>query len=261
MVGLGIIIVILIFMFMGPFFVHYPPLARSGAPNSPPSFTHPFGTDYAGHDLASQVIHGAYPTLLVGLAGASGATVIGFLAGLLGGYYGKLQGPVYGITDIILSIPGLILLLIIGSMFMFSNALIAGGLVLILWPNIARAIRPQINSLKKMAYVEATRTSGMNDSDILWRIVAPAVGPIAFAYFVFNVSIAVVIVTAMEYLGVGNTAQVSWGTILYFAQNYGFFAGDWWWVLAPGILIALTSTAFALIGFSVEEIMNPRLRV
>ncbi len=259
--GLGIIVAMLVFVFLGPYFIHYQPLSRTGPPNSPPSVAHIFGTDYGGHDIASQVIYGAYPTLIVGLVAASVATLLGYFAGLFGGYYSRLQAPIYGITDVILCIPGLVLLVLIGSMFVSSDIFVTIALILILWPSVARAVRAQIASVKKMAYIEATKTSGFSDSDVLWRIVAPEVGSIAFAYFVFNVSIAIVIVTALEFLGVGNVGEVSWGSTLYFAQTYGFFTGDWWWVLAPGMMIALTSTAFALIGFSVEEIMNPRLRI
>ena len=261
MIGLGMIIAIVIFVLVGPYFVHYPPLRTSGNIDSPPSFAHPFGTDYEGHDLLSQVIYGAYPTLTVGLASASGAVVLGFTAGLFGGYYGKLQALIYGITDVVLSFPALVLLLLVGSIFIATNAFVSAALIVVLWPTCARAIRAQVSSLKKMAYIDAARKSGLKDRQILWTIIAPEVAPIGIAFFVLYISVAIVVVTALEFLGVGDVAQVSWGSILFFAQNYGFFTGDWWWVLAPGIMIALTSTAFALVGFSVEEIMNPRLRV
>ena len=100
----------------------------------------------------------------------------------------------------------------------------------------------------------------MNDRQIVLKIILFEVGSIGIAYFIINLALNIVIVTALEFLGVGNPLVVSWGSILYWAQQYAFNLGDWWWILAPGFIITLTATAFALIGFSVEEILNPRIR-
>jgi peptide/nickel transport system permease protein len=198
---------------------------------------------------------------VIGLAAATTATLIGYVLGLLAGFYKRLESLISVTTDVILCIPGLILLVLLGSMFIASDQLIVAGLILILWPTCARAVRSQVAALKRMEYVEAGRTSGLSNWQILWRLIAPEVGPIAFSFLVLNVSFAIIIATSVEFLGIGNVTTVSWGSILFFAQNYGFFAGDWWWVVAPGAMIALTTSAFALIGFGAEELMNPRLRV
>ena len=100
----------------------------------------------------------------------------------------------------------------------------------------------------------------MSDFQIIRKIMIPEVTSLAIAYFVLTVSAAVVLVTALQFLGVGNPTEVSWGSMLYWAQQFAFYAGDWWWILAPGVSITLVALAFALIGFSVEEVMNPRLR-
>ena len=241
------------------FGLHHP-FQRAGAPNSPPSLAHPFGTDYMGDDLMSQVIYGAYPTLLVGIISAVGSTAIGFVAGLYGGYYEKARAPISLATDVILSFPSIALLIVIGSLFLPSNPVIITGLVVILWATCSRAILPQVTSLKKMPYVDAAKTSGLRNRKILWTIIAPAVFPIAIAYFILITSVGIIIATSIGYLGMGNFSVISGGTIFYYAQQYAFFLGDWWWVLAPGLMLALTASSFALVGFSLEEIMNPRLR-
>ncbi len=87
-----------------------------------------------------------------------------------------------------------------------------------------------------------------------------SVAVIAFAYFVLTVGAAIILVTGLEYIGVGNPDIVSWGSMIYWAQNFGFYAGAWWWILAPGVAISLLTIGFALIGFSIEEALNPRLR-
>ena len=259
-VGWVLIVAVLVLVLLGPFFEPYAPTATAGLADSPPSLSHPFGTDYLGHDLLSQVIYGAYPSLLVGLVAALGATLFGFFVGVLGGYYGRLEWVLSASTDAILSIPSLPLLILIGIIFAVTNQLIIGGLMLVLWAPAARAVRSQVASVKKLPYVDAARTSGYSDWTIIWRVIVPKVGSIALAYFVLLVSVSIVLATALEFIGVGNPQIVSWGSILYFAQQYGFFAGDWWWVLAPGLAITVVATGFALIGFSFEEILNPRLR-
>jgi peptide/nickel transport system permease protein len=259
-VGWVLILSILILVLVGPFFEPYSPTATTGANDSPPSLAHPFGTDYLGHDLLSQVIYGAYPSLLVGLVAALGATLFGFVVGVLGGYYKKLEWVLSASTDAILSIPSLPLLILIGIIFVVTNQLIIGGLMLVLWAPAARAVRSQVASIKKLPYVDAARTSGFSDWRIIWQVIVPKVGSIAMAYFVLLVSVSIVLATALEFIGVGNPQIVSWGSILFFAQQYGFFSGDWWWVLAPGLAITVVATGFALVGFSFEEILNPRLR-
>ncbi|MDA4113957.1 MAG: ABC transporter permease [Thaumarchaeota archaeon] len=259
-IGFGMILAMLSLVLIGPFFVPYSPYAISGVANQAPSPAHPFGTDYLGHDLLSQVIYGAYPSLLVGLAAALGATAFGFIVGLLGGYYRRLEWLLSASTDSILSIPALPLLILIGIIYPVSDTLIVEGLILVLWAPAARAVRAQVASVKKLQYVEAARTSGMSDWQIVWRVIVPKVGAIGLAYFVLLVSVSIVLATALEFIGIGNPEIVSWGSILYFAQQYGFYLGDWWWVLAPGLSITIVATGFALAGFSFEEILNPRLR-
>jgi peptide/nickel transport system permease protein len=259
-VGWILILSILLLVLLGPFLVPYSPTVTSGPADSPPSIAHPFGTDYLGHDLLSQVIYGAYPSLLVGLIAALGATLFGFVVGVLGGYYGKLEWLLSASTDAILSIPALPLLILIGIIFPVTDQLIIAGLMLVLWAPAARAVRSQVASIKKLPFVDAAHTSGYSDWRIIWRVIVPKVGSIGMAYFVLLVSVSIVLATALEFIGVGNPEVVSWGSILYFAQQYGFYAGDWWWVLAPGLAITIVATGFALIGFSFEEILNPRLR-
>ena len=259
---LGVVLIALMLglVLVGPFVVKYKPDDISGAFNSPPSPAHPFGTDYLGHDLLSQVVYGAYPSLLVGVVAALAASILGFVVGALAGYYGKLEILLSGSSDIVMSLPALPLLILVATLFVVTNQLIITALVLVLWAPAARAIRAQVASVKRLPYVEAARVSGLKDREILWRVIVPKVASIGMAYFVFLVSVSIVLVTALEFLGIGNPDVISWGSILFFAQQYGFYQGDWWWVLAPGLAITIVATGFALIGFSFEEIFNPRLR-
>jgi peptide/nickel transport system permease protein len=259
-IGAGIIIAFVIFIIIGPLITPYSPTALSSAHNKPPSLAHPLGTDFLGHDVLSQVVYGAYPSMLVGILAAFGAVVIGVTVGMLAGYYRSFEGILTGTADVLLTFPPLPLMILLGSLYPATELLIIVILVLVLWPVVARAIRSQVLSLKERPFVESARTSGMGDTEIILKEIFPEVVPLAIAYFVLTVSAAIVLVTALQFLGVGNPNDVSWGSILYWAQQFAFYSGDWWWILAPGFSITIVATAFALLGFSVEEVMNPRLR-
>jgi peptide/nickel transport system permease protein len=247
-------------IFIGPFVVTINPYATSAAIDNSPSASHLFGTDYLGHDIFSQTVWGAYPSMIVGIIAATGSVFLGLFVGVLAGYFGKLEGVLTGTADVILTFPPLPLMILLGSLFIPTNALIIMILIVVLWPAIARAIRSQVLSVKERPYIESARLSGMKDFEIIRRVVIPEVAPIAIAYFVLTIAAAIVLVTALEFLGVGNPDIVSWGSMLYWAQQFAFFRGDWWWIVAPGLSISLLASGFALIGFSVEEILNPRLR-
>jgi peptide/nickel transport system permease protein len=129
-----------------------------------------------------------------------------------------------------------------------------------LWAVIARAVRAQTMSVRTLPYVDAARTSGLRDTEIVTKIIMPATAAIAIAYFIINLSLSIIIITALQFLGIGDPLQVSWGSILYWAEQYAFGAKEWWWVLAPGAMISLVTTSFAFIGFAIETVLNPRLR-
>lgn len=258
-VGIAILVIVFVSLALGPVLVRTSPYKIFSSTNSPPSFAHLFGTDNQGHDLLSQIVYGAYPSLTLALEAAIGASILGFFAGLCAGYFGKLETPISILTDAVLTYPVLPVVLLISSLFT-TVALLPVFLSLFLWAPICRAVRVQVRAVKKMPFVDASKTSGMDDLNVMIRIIAPEVVPLAIAYFILDVAIGVILITALEFLGIGNPNVVSWGSVLYWASRFGFDYGDWWWIVEPGIIISIVSMGFALVGFSVEEIMNPRLR-
>jgi len=260
-IGAGILVGILVFVIAGSLLTPYSPYTPSSSVDNPPSFAHPFGTDYQGHDLFSQIVWGSYPTLLIAIVSALGAALIGFFAGVFAGYFAKAEGPLSGSADAILTFPIIPLMILVGVLFFATDLLITTMLIAFLWAPVTRAVRAQVSSIKKLSYVDAEKTSGLSDLSIAIRVIVPEVGAIGVAYFVLNVIFSVSIATALEFLGIGNPTVVSLGSILYWGQEFAFTAGAWWWIVAPGLLISLFATGFALIGFSLEEIMNPRLTI
>ena len=106
-IGAGIVFAILAFVLIAPFFLKYAPMQSTIDINQPPSLAHPFGTDFEGHDLMSQIVYGAYPSLLIALAASVGSVLIGFVVGVLSGYYGKGGSVLAASTDAVLTFPAL----------------------------------------------------------------------------------------------------------------------------------------------------------
>lgn len=260
-IGGVIILIFIALMLIGPYIIPYSPYATSSSVNSPPSSKHIFGTNYLGQDIFSQLVVGAYPSMGVGVEAASGAVLLGLLIGILGGYYRRLEALMAVLTNAMLTFPPLPLMVLLGSLFPVNNTLIALIMMVVLWPVVARSIYSQVLVIKGLPYVDVMKLSGLKNRSIIMRIIVPEVAPIAIAYFVLTVATGIVLVSALQFLGVGNPDLISWGSMLYWAQQFAFYYGDWWWILAPGLSISLVATGFALIGFSLEEVANPRLRV
>ncbi len=230
---------------------------------SKPSSKHILGTNHAGQDLLSQLIMGTRISVFVGLATGLFVTLLSLTLALLSGYLGGVFDDVINFfTNIFLVIPGLPLMIVIGTYIPMHGVL---PIILILaftsWPYPTRLLRSQVLTLKNRDFVRASKMLGEKTSFIVFREILPNMISIVMAEF-FTVSLSAILAEAtLEFIGVGNITVVSWGTILYWAQaNGAILMGAWWWFLPPGILIALTGTAFVLINFGIDEISNPRLR-
>lgn len=240
----------------------YDPEARVGLPFQPPSAEHRLGTNDIGQDILSELIFGTRVSLTVGFATAVFAIVVGVTVGLLAGYYRRLDSILMRVVDIILVIPFLPLLILLAAYLgrsMLNTVIIIG---LLIWAGTARVIRSQVMSLSRKEYVIAGRAFGATDRHIIFRHILPQVLLLAIGQFVLVVSTAILLEAALSFLGLGDPIQKSWGTILYWAQVRGaFLTPAWlWWVMPPGLLIVCAALGFALIGFSLEQRVDPRLK-
>jgi ABC-type dipeptide/oligopeptide/nickel transport system permease subunit len=258
-VGTAVLSILVVMIVGGVLLSPYSPYDVSPQLNHPPSLTHMFGTDWLGRDMFSQVVWGSYPSLFVALTAAFGSVILGLAVGVAAGYFPKLRGIMSGAGDVVMVFPALPLLTLLGTVTPATDLFIASIILLVQWPVVARVVRNQVISIKKHPYVDSAVTSGSSEREIIFGIVIPEVAPIAIAYFILNSALAVVLTVSLEFLGVGNPTIASWGSILYWAQQFAFIAGDWWWVVFPGLFISLAATGFALIGFAIEEVVNPRL--
>lgn len=258
-IGLVIIVSFVLFVVLGPLVVPYP-LHNLQNEYAQPSLAHPLGTDQEGADILGELIWGAAPSMIVGVFGALGAVLIGLVVGVFAGYFVRWEGALTGMTDIVMIFPAIPLMVLLGTIRPATDIGLIVILSVVLWPPIARSIRSQVLSLREMPFIEVAKMSGMGDWEIIGKSIMRSVAGIAFAYFVLTVGAAIIVVTGLEYLGVGNPDVVSWGSMIYWGQQFGFYSGAWAWVIAPGAAISLLTIGFAMIGFSFEEVLNPRLR-
>jgi peptide/nickel transport system permease protein len=227
-----------------------------------PTVRFPLGTDDLGRSVLTLTIWGTRISLLVGLVSTLITVLIGTVIGLVAGYYGRWRETILmRLTDWFLVIPFLPLAIVLASLLGPSLFTIIFVIGVTSWPSTARVIRAQVLSLKTRPYVERARALGASDWHLITRHILPNVGPLIFANTVLIVAVAILSESTLSFLGLGDPLHTSWGTILDNAFGAGApFAGDWWWVLPPGLAIVLVVLAFTMIGYALDDILNPKLR-
>lgn len=246
-----------------PWVAPFDPAIPSGRPFEQPSSTHLLGTNDIGQDILSEIIWGTRVSMTVGVLAALVGTFIGVTVGVVSAYYrGVPDAILMRLVDVILSLPFLPLMILLAAFLgpsMFTIILVVG---LVVWARPSRIIRSQVMSLTGREYITAARGVGAGHVRILTRHLLPAVGGLAIAEFVQAAAGAILIESSLSFLGLGDPIQKSWGSILYYAQaRSAFLSGSWvWWVIPPGVAITATVMGFALIAFSLERVVNPRLQ-
>lgn len=260
--GIVIVAVLSFTAIFAPWLAPYDPTIRVATPFSPPSSAHLLGTNDVGQDLFSELIFGTRVSLLVGVVAAAAALTIGTTAGLLGGFFPRLGSIIMRGVDVVLILPFLPLLIVLAAYLGRSLTTTIVVIAALSWAPTARVIHGQVTSLRRREYISAARAMGAKSGYLIWRHVLPKTLLLAIGQFVASVSGAILMESALSFLGLGDPLQKSWGSILYWAQVRGAFLTEaWkWWVLPPGLLIMLAALGFALLGFALEQRINPRLR-
>ncbi len=253
--GVVIIACFALMAFFAHEFVPYSPTATFPA-WQPPSAVHWLGTDDYGQDIFSQVVYGSRASLVVGGLAGLLSGVIGTAVGLVAGYLRGLWSEVLmRFVDLMLVIPALALMIIIGA---FLPSVGQGAQILIIgalsWLWMARSIRSQVMSERERGYVAAARVVGLSDGEIMVREILPNVMPIVIANLVMVITAAILVQASLNFLGIGNPSTVSWGSMLSLAfTDDAILQGAWWWVVPPGLCIALFAYGFVLLGNDVLD--------
>jgi peptide/nickel transport system permease protein len=228
-----------------------------------PSWHHLFGTTDQGSDIFSQVVIGARRSLLLGVAAAALATtvaaVLGITAALLGGLVDDIVNVVINIFLVIPPIP----LLVVMSGYTQDHGMttMIVVLALVLWAFEARILRAQALSLKNRDFIEAAKATGEPTSRIVFGELVPNMVSRIAAAFVLVFYVALLVDAGLEFLGLGDVSQTSWGVTLYWAQtNSTVLQGEWWPFFFPGAALAFTVLGLVLLLAGIDEFTNPRLR-
>lgn len=224
------------------------------------SFGH-LGTDHMGRDIFTQLIYGARLSLLVGLLSAVLSVVLGLTFGLVSGYLGKIADEIImRFTDMLLVLPGLPLMIVLIAVLGpgLTNLVILIGLLG--WMGFARVVRAQVLTLKERPFIEAAKAVGAGKLHIITRHIIPNVMSLVYVSLALAVPTAILTEAALSWLGLYDPNTMSWGRMLFDVQTqHG--VERWWWVVPPGLSIAAVSLSFILVGYALDEILNPKLRV
>jgi len=228
-----------------------------------PSAAHWLGTTAYGQDILAEVIWGARPALLISVAAGLFATLLSVLIGVTAAYLGGIADDVLNVfTDVFLVIPTLPLVIVIAA-YANSHSLTVLIIVLVVtgWSYGARQLRSQALSLRNRDFLQAAKVRGERRSYIIVFELLPTMTSLIVAAFLNAALYSILTAAGLEFLGLGDTSSVDWGTMLYWAQNNeALQTGQYLWATIPGICIAALGTAFALLNNAFDEISNPSLR-
>jgi peptide/nickel transport system permease protein len=249
---------------LGPLFTPHQLATDLNAVYQPPSGRHLLGTDSEGRDIAIQMINGGRPVILVGVLAGAVSTLIAVVFGSLGAYLGGwIDSVIVSVTDIVLTVPQIVLLAVLASLYTLDNpwvlALLLGAFA---WPYLLRSVRAQVLSLKEREYVEAARLLDLGTPHVLFREILPNMATFIMMNFVVTMTNAVYALVGLYFLGLAPIVDDNWGAMLNKAWTRGavFYSDSLFYVLAPVLAISVLQLSLVTMTRSFEEILNPRLR-
>ncbi len=275
LIGVGLIGLLVLGMIVGDLFWDSSlALAASSPLNLPPyGFTnqrgqegvpeHPLGTENSGRDMLALLIVGTPRTLGVGVVAAAigmfVGIVLGFMAGFLGGW---IDDVIRIVTDVTITIPSLLVLIVIQSVLPRIDLLTMAFLIsLFAWPRPTRFIRAQVLTMREAGYVQMARLSGVPARDIMFKEMMPNLLPYLAASFIGNTAGAIISAIGLEVLGLGPQRIPSLGVTIFFSINAAAILRDmWWWWGLPTLVLIIIFIGLLLINLGLDEVANPRLR-
>jgi peptide/nickel transport system permease protein len=261
--GLAVMVFLYTVTLLTPLIAPFDPAAQGDivrTRNLPPSLINLMGTDRFGRDIFTRVLYGARISLSIGFIamgiGVSLGTVIGAVAGFFGGVIDTL---LMRFTDMMLSFPRLILLIVIIAMFEPSIFMVVAVLGLTGWMSVSRIVRGEVLSLREREFVQAARALGMSDGRIIFRHVIPNTLAPVIVYATLGIGNTILIEAGLSYLGLGvQPPTPSWGNMI--SDGKDALINAWWIATFPGLAIVLTVVAFNLLGDGLRDALDPRLR-
>jgi peptide/nickel transport system permease protein len=239
------------------------PATATGPILAPPSLAYPLGTDNFGRSVLALMVVGARISLLVGFTAAIGAMVLGAVVGIVAGFFGAtwIDKILNAFTNWFLVLPWIALAIALASILGPTLFNVIVVIALTSWAGTARLVRAQALTVKERPFVERSRALGASHWHVITRHVLPNVFPVLFANTVLMVASAILAETTLSILGLGDPNAISWGRIIEEAfTNAAMTSGYWWWLIPPGVAILLVTLSFTMVGYALDEVLNPRLR-
>ena len=239
------------------------PQAIGDTPLLHPSAQHWLGTTGLGQDVYAQLVYGTRESLIIALVAGLGATLLSVLVGVSAAYLGGIADEGLSLlTDVFLVLPGFPLIIVLATYAGKGNLLVIVVVLIVTgWSYGARQLRAQALSLRNREFLESARVRGERRSYIILVEVLPTMISLILANFLGAALYSVLTAAGLQFLGLGDPGSLSWGTMLYWAQNQGaLVSGFPAWALAPGLAVALLGVSFALLNYAFDEISNPALR-
>ena len=231
---------------------------------APPSLKHLLGTDPLGRDILSQLMYSARSEFLLGLLAATVTVTIGTTVGAVAAYYGGLVDMLLmRLADIMIMMPGISVLIVLSALIgveHFELALIIG--ILSGFGGTGIVLKSQALSVVVKPYIEAARIAGGGPFHIIFVHIVPNLLPLSFLYMMFTVTGAIFSEAVLSFLGLLDV-RMSWGLMIHTTESAGYLlqVTDYWWLIFPASLsITLLCSSFYLVGRSLDEVVNPRLR-
>jgi len=262
-VGIIIVGVLALVAIFAPLLSPYEPKVRSCPLHAAPSAQHWLGCDAAGFDMLTLLMYGLRISLVVGLAAAFVAIVIGGAVGITSGYFGgRTDTSLMAVANFFLVVPEVPLMVVLASLLGRSLGIIIFVIGILLWAGTSRIIRAQVKSTRERVYVKRARSVGAGNTRIIVRHIVPQVAPLILANAVLIVAVAIFDETFLSFLGLGDPNSISLGKLIESAfEEQATLRGEWWTIVPPGLLVTFLILGCTLYGQALEDALNPRLKV
>lgn len=239
------------------------PLALVGVPLQPPSVAHPLGTNGQGQDVLAQLVVGTRVSLALGFLVGIGVVLLGAVVGVSAGYFGRRTDGVLSLfSNVFLVLPGMPLAIVIAAYLPASAATVAMVLIVTGWAWNARVLRAQTLAIRNRDFVAAAIVAGESSVRVLLVEILPNMMSVLVAQVIGSTTYAIGAQVGLEFLGLGDVSRVTWGTMLYWAQNdSALLTGSWWTFVPAGLCVALVGFALTMLNSGFDEITNPRLQL
>lgn len=262
LLGLGIILLTILVAIFGPLIAPYGPLeVNSQARLQGPSPEHWMGTDEFGRDILSRVIYATRVDMIIATTSVGISVVVGVILGATAGYFGKIVDEIImRVLDVIQAFPAFILAMALAVALGSGKATIIYVVAFIMIPIFARLMRSEVLSVRERGFIEAARSMGASNFNIIFKQLLPnSLSPILIQ-FSLSMSYAILDAAALSFIGLGvNPPEAEWGSMIVGGVQY-IASGQWWISIFPGLVMSIAILGFNLLADGMRDVYDPKMR-